>query len=71
MALHKFLRPMPSFSVSSENKQMAAVDTPKKKRGSYSKISPEAKATIGRYASETELQRLYIVLKLKESTVRD
>ena len=36
-------------SVSSEDKQMPAVETPKKK--SYSKIFPEDKATIGRYES--------------------
>ena len=53
---------------------MPAVQTPKKKRGSYSKISPEDKATIGRYASEngvTKALHCFKEKKLKESTVRD
>ena len=66
---------MPSCSVSiSEDKRMEAVETPKKKRGSYCKFSPENKATIGRYASEngvTKALQCFKEKELKESTVRD
>ena len=66
---------MPSCSVSiSDDKRMEAVETPKKKRGSYCKFSPENKATIGRYASEngvTKALQCFKEKELKESTVRD
>ena len=75
MALLKFLRPVPSCSVSlSEDKRIEAVEIPKKKRGSYSKISPEDKATIGRYASEngvTKALQRFKEKEWKESSVRD
>ena len=76
MALLKFLRPIPSCSVSisEDQKHMEAEETPKKKWGSYSKFSPKDKATIGRYASEnkvTKALRHFKEKELKESTVRD